>query len=115
VPKHRSVAREVEDPDSGNLTLNHPAAERRSTNHRFGPNIGHVSMRTSRLHGMRKRPFNINGLPCADHGHPRAALDASDFLDMPTGCRKSPARTGSRRPNPCTLYALPSLLELTAG
>jgi hypothetical protein len=28
-------AREVEDQDSGNLTLNHSAAEHRSTNHRF--------------------------------------------------------------------------------
>ena len=31
----RFFAREFEDQDSGNLTLNHSAAERRSTNHRF--------------------------------------------------------------------------------
>ena len=42
-------AREVEDQDSGNLTVNHSAVEDRSTNHRFGLNIDHDSaMRTSR-------------------------------------------------------------------
>jgi len=29
-------AREVEDQGSGNLTLNHPPVENRSTNHRYG-------------------------------------------------------------------------------
>jgi hypothetical protein len=54
-------AREVEDQDSGNLTLNHSAAERRSTNHRFDPLVGHdSSMRTSRLYGMRERPINFS-------------------------------------------------------
>jgi hypothetical protein len=48
VPKHRFFAREVEDQDSGNLTLNHFPVEDRSTNHRFDLNIGHdSSMRTS--------------------------------------------------------------------
>jgi len=28
--------REAEDQDSGNLTLNHPPVEDRSTNHRYG-------------------------------------------------------------------------------
>jgi len=37
-----------------------PAAELRSTNHRFDPFVGHdSSMRTSRLYGMRERPINI--------------------------------------------------------
>jgi hypothetical protein len=50
----------VEDQDSGNLTLDHSAAERRSTNHRFDLLIGHdSSMRTSRLYGMRERPINL--------------------------------------------------------
>jgi hypothetical protein len=53
-------AREVEDQDSGNLTLNHSAAERRSTNHRFDLIGGHdSSMRTSRRYGMRERPINF--------------------------------------------------------
>jgi hypothetical protein len=52
-------AREVEDQDSGNLTLNHSPVEDRSTNHRFGLNIDHdSSMRTSPLYGMRERPIN---------------------------------------------------------
>ncbi len=51
----------------------------RSTNHRFDLNLGHDSaMRTSRQCGMRERPINVNGLACADQGHPRAALDAND-------------------------------------
>ena len=50
----------VEDQGSGNLTLNHFPAERRSTTHRFGPDIGHdSSMRTSRHYGMRERPINF--------------------------------------------------------
>ena len=58
--EHRFFAREVEDQDSGNLTLNHPAAERRSTNNRFDRLVGHdSSMRTSHLYGMRERPINF--------------------------------------------------------
>src|SRR5438876_3819610 len=80
VREHRFFAREVEGPRLWNLTVNHSAAERRSTNHRFDLNVGHDSaMRTSRHYGMRERPININGLACADQGHPRAALDANDL------------------------------------
>jgi hypothetical protein len=43
-------AKEPEDQDSGNLTLNHSAGEDRSTNHRSDLSIGHdSSMRTSHL------------------------------------------------------------------
>src|ERR1700716_2864811 len=78
VPSTACFAREVEDQGSGNLTLNHFPAERRSTTHRFGLNIGHdSSMRTSRHYGMRERPNNIRGLVFTDQAHPRAALDAN--------------------------------------
>src|SRR5271166_7109246 len=74
-------AREVEDQDPGNLTLNHSAAEHRSTNHRFDQLVGHdSSMRTSRPRARDARaPNQFCGLACADQGHPRAALDANDF------------------------------------
>src|ERR1700716_2808876 len=80
VPSTACFAREVEDQGSGNLTLNHFPAERRSTNHRFGPDIGHdSSMRSSRLNGMRESPIHTYGLHCAAQWPPRAALDANDF------------------------------------
>ncbi len=99
-------AREVEDQDSGNLTLNHFPVEDRSTNHRFGLYIDHdSSMRTSRRRraGAKvengfcfprrvfcavfctgpsrdaRAPNQSSGLACADQGHPRAALDANDL------------------------------------
>jgi hypothetical protein len=73
-------AREDEDQDSGNLTLNHPAMEDRSTNHRFGHDIDHdSSMRTSRPARDARAPNQLSGLACADQGHPRAALDANDL------------------------------------
>ncbi len=48
VPGHRRFAREVEDQDSGNLTLNHSPAERRSPTIDAVSNCDHDSaMRTS--------------------------------------------------------------------
>src|SRR5213080_1460874 len=68
-------AREVDGTRRWNLTVNHSAAERRSTNHRFDLTLGHDSaMRTSRLCGMRERPINSFGLARADQGHPRGLL-----------------------------------------
>ncbi len=94
-------AREVEDQDSGNLTLNHLTVEDRSTNHRYGLYIDHdSSMRTSSRSRSRgggkvengflfstfapptleaRAPNQSSGLACADQGHPRAALDANDL------------------------------------
>jgi hypothetical protein len=80
--QHRWVLpEEVEDQDSGNISAESlRGGTCRSTNHRFDRTLGHdSSMRTSRpLPGMRERPINVNGLACADQGHPRAALDTND-------------------------------------
>ena len=99
VEEHRVFAREVEDQGSGNLTLNHPPEEHRSTNHRYGLNCDHdSSMRTSSRRSRdgakvgnivsfstfasaaldARAPNQSCGLACADQGHPRAALDAND-------------------------------------
>jgi hypothetical protein len=61
-------AREVEDRDSGHLTLNHLTVDLRSTNHRFGLTSNHdSSMRTSRRYGMRERPINCCDLASAPY------------------------------------------------
>jgi len=75
-----SFAREVEDQDSGNLTLNHLRWKI------VPPTIDSALTSTMILlceHpapcGMRERPLNTCGLACADQGQPRAALDANDL------------------------------------
>ena len=78
VRKDRLIAAptKVEDQDSGNLTLNYPTVEDRSTNHRFGQNLDHDSyMRTSRLHGMR-----VPNQPC---GSPRNFCRVGTMLPIP--------------------------------
>ena len=63
-------AREGEDQDSGNLTRNHFAVELRSTNHRFGHDLGHdSSMRTSRRVRDARAPNQRFDLARADPGH----------------------------------------------
>ncbi len=83
--EHRFFAREVEDQDSGNLTLNHPPVVIFSRRSFHQPSI---RSRTATMillceHpapcGMRERPINTCGLACADQGQPRAALDADDL------------------------------------
>ena len=63
-------AREGEDQDSGNLTRNHYEVELRSTNHRFGHDLGHdSSMRTSRRVRDARAPNQRFDLARADPGH----------------------------------------------
>jgi len=61
VPSTAFFAREVEDQDSGNLTLNHISVEDR---------FHQPSIRSS---------TSTMILLCADQGQPRAALDANDL------------------------------------
>jgi len=63
-------AREVEDHDSGSLTLNHSAAERRSTNHRFDLSLSAMILLCEHpfSYGMRERPINVHGLVAPTRG-----------------------------------------------
>src|SRR5437588_12376200 len=77
VPSTAFFAREVEDQDSGNLTLNHISVEDRFHQPSIRPSTSTMILLCEHpaLCGMRERPINTCGLACADQGQPRAALD----------------------------------------
>ena len=81
VPSTAFFASEVEDQDSGNLTLNHISVEDRFHQPSIRPSTSTMILLCEHptLCGMRERPINTCGLACADQGQPRAALDANDL------------------------------------
>ena len=81
VPSTAFFAREVEDQDSGNLTLNHISGEDRFHQPSIRPSTSAMILLCEHPTscGMRERPINPCGLACADQGQPRAALDANDL------------------------------------
>jgi len=79
--EHRFFAREVEDQDSGNLTLNHSPVEDRSTNHRFGHDSDNdSSMRTSHLVRDARAPTQ----------HLRSSLRRPGAAPSCSRCERSP-------------------------
>src|SRR5439155_7021774 len=104
VPSTAFFAREVEDQDSGNLTLNHISVEDRFHQPSIRPSTSTMILLCEHpaLCGMRERPINNLRSSLRRPGPPRAALDRRKIkptLDVSCFLRPSPRRSSSVLPS----------------
>src|SRR5205823_8359951 len=103
VPSTAFFAREVEDRDSENLTLNHISVEDRFHQPSIRPSTSTmILLDIPPYAGCESAQSTTCGLACADQGQPRAALDRRKIkptLDVSCFLRPSPRRSSSVLPS----------------